>query len=198
MQKLDLLVSHIDKDNSTIEDIAKSIAIFSACAEGINLFSSFSILLSFKRRNKLSGIGQIIEMSCRDENMHSEAGCKLFRTILEEYPEIFTDKFKEEIYEAVQLSIDNEFFFIDQVFSNYVLETITKEQVKNFMYYRANMKLKELNLEPKYIVNSILLEELSWFDVFTLGQQATDFFSNQETGYSKPQIDWSSNVDDLF
>lgn len=197
MQKLDVLISDLDKDKSSISDIAKSLAIFSACAEGINLFSSFSILLSFKRENKLKGIGQIIEMSCRDEDMHSEAGCKLFRTILEEYPEIFTEEFKKEIYDAVKLAIDNEFYFIDQVFSNYTLTTINKEQVKNFIHYRANIKLKELMLEEKYDVDKSLLEEVNWFEVFTSGQQATDFFANQETGYSKPKSDWN-DLDNLF
>jgi len=54
---------------------AKSLAIFSAFTEGVNLFSSFAVLLSFKLRNKLKGVGQIVEWSIRDESMHSDAGC---------------------------------------------------------------------------------------------------------------------------
>ena len=197
MQKLSVLIENIDAEKSSVEDIAKSIAIFSVCAEGINLFSSFSILLSFKRKNWLCGVGQIVELSIRDESMHSEAGCKLFNTIISENKHIWTDSFKEEIYNAVELALKNEFFFIDQVFGKYKLRTITKEQVQNFMYHRANLKLKEINLDAKYNVGKELLEELDWFDVFAAGQQATDFFHNQETGYSKPKSDWS-NINDLF
>ena len=62
-------------------EIAKSLAIFSAFTEGVNLFSSFAVLLSFKMRNKLKGVGQIVEWSIRDESMHSDAGCWLFRTL---------------------------------------------------------------------------------------------------------------------
>lgn len=199
MQKLSVLIEDLDKEKLSIPDIAKSIAIFSVCAEGINLFSSFSILLSFKKKNLLSGVGQIVEMSVRDESMHSEAGCKLFNTIVEENPSIWTEAFKQELYEGVDLAIKNEFFFIEQVFDNYELRTITKDQVKNFIYYRANQKLKEINLREVYKdkVDEELLEELNWFEVFTKGQQATDFFHNQETGYSKPQSDWS-NINELF
>lgn len=197
MRKLSVLVDNIDSKKSSVADIARSIAIFSVCAEGINLFSSFTILLSFKRQNLLGGVGQIVEMSVRDEDMHSEAGCKLFNTIVQENPAIWTEEFKQSIYNAVQLAIDNEFFFINQVFDNYVLRTITKEQVKNFIHYRANLKLKEIGLDTKYDVDSKLLDELDWFDVFSKGQQATDFFHNQETGYSKPKSDWN-NINDLF
>ena len=46
---------------------AVSLAIFSAFTEGVNLFSSFAVLLSFKLDNKLKGVGQIVEWSIRDE-----------------------------------------------------------------------------------------------------------------------------------
>ena len=64
-------------DDKNWHEISKSLAIFSAFTEGVNLFSSFAILLSFKMRNKLKGVGQIVEWSIRDESMHSEAGCWL-------------------------------------------------------------------------------------------------------------------------
>ena len=44
------------------------LAIFSAFTEGVNLFSSFAVLLSFKMRNLLKGVGQIVEWSVRDES----------------------------------------------------------------------------------------------------------------------------------
>ena len=47
---------------------AKSLAIFSAFTEGVNLFSSFAVLLSFKLRNKLKGVGQIVEWSVLEMN----------------------------------------------------------------------------------------------------------------------------------
>lgn len=55
-------------EQSTLEDKAKSLAIFSAFAEGCMLFSSFAVLLSFQRENLLKGVGQIVSFSIRDEN----------------------------------------------------------------------------------------------------------------------------------
>ena len=62
-------------------------------------------------RNKLKGVGQIVEWSIRDESLHSEAGCWLFRTLLKEYPEYNTSKLREDIEEAARLSLKLEFGF---------------------------------------------------------------------------------------
>ena len=79
---------------------AKSLAIFSAFTEGVNLFSSFAILMSFQLRNLMKGTGQIVEWSVRDESLHSKAGCWLFRTLIEENPKLKTPELEAAINEA--------------------------------------------------------------------------------------------------
>jgi ribonucleoside-diphosphate reductase beta chain len=82
------------QDETDWHEVAKSLAIFSAFTEGVNLFSSFAVLLSFKMRNKLKGVGQIVEWSIRDESLHSEAGCWLFRTLIKENPKLKTQELR--------------------------------------------------------------------------------------------------------
>ncbi len=69
--------------NDTI-GIAKSLAVFSAFAEGVSLYSAFAVLYSFQLRNKLKGIGQQMKWSVRDESLYSKMGCQLFRHMCEE------------------------------------------------------------------------------------------------------------------
>jgi ribonucleoside-diphosphate reductase beta chain len=195
MDKLEMLIS-VDKNDESLQNIAKSLALFSACAEGIQLFSSFAIMLSMRKKNLMTGIGQQMIFSIRDESLHSEAGCKLFRTLIEENPQIWTEELKAEIYTGVELSLKTEFNFIDKVFELGNLDTITKDQVKNFMYDRANRKLKEIMLDPIYVIDLELLEQMDWFYILVSGEQQTDFFFNRETGYAKPNADWET--EDLF
>lgn len=194
MDKLNTLIE-IDPNDKSLSNIARSLALFSACAEGINLFSSFAIMLSFKKSNRMKGIGKQMEFSVRDESLHSEAGCKLYRTLIEENPEINTPTFQWHIYKGFELSLENEFKYIDKVFELGDLDTINKEQLKNFMYDRANRKLKELGLKPKYDVDDDLLKEMAWFYIMVSGEQQTDFFDNKDSGYSAPNEDW--NDEDL-
>lgn len=199
MDKLNTLINIRKSDTGkySLMDIAKSIAVFSACAEGINLFSSFAVLLSFRKSNRLIGIGQQMIFSVRDESLHSEAGCKLFRTLLEENPHLNTPLLKSEIELAVEESLNAEFNYIEKVFIKGDLETITKDQLKNFMFDRANRKLKELGFKEQYYVDNDLLKEMEWFYQLVSGEQQSDFFYNRETNYSKPNQDWN-NSDNLF
>ena len=103
---------------------------------------------------------------------------------------------RKSVYDGIHYAIQSEFTYINKIFELGDLETITKEQLKNFMYDRANRKLVELNLKPIYNVNKQLLNEMEWFYILVSGEQQTDFFANRETGYSKPNEDWNDN--DLF
>ena len=172
---------------------AKSLAIFSAFTEGVNLFSSFAVLLSFKLRNLLKGVGQIVEWSIRDESMHSDAGCWLFRTLIEENPKINTPELKAQVEEAAHLSLKLELDFIDKVYEMGDLEGCTKYDLTSFIKHRVNTKMSDLGYKP--IVNGIDLEavkRMSWFDSLSAGKQHTDFFANRVTNYSKGVQNWDA------
>ena len=174
---------------------AKSLAIFSAFTEGVNLFSSFAVLLSYKMRNLLKGVGQIVEWSVRDESLHSEAGCWLFRTLMKEHPEFKTKKLIKEIEEAAHLALQLEFDFIDKVFEMGDLENLTKDELKNFIRHRVNTKMADLGLSPIIPAEEIdkgALKTMKWFDAVIAGKQQTDFFANRVTNYSKGHLDWSA------
>lgn len=195
MNKLKAL-TEVDPNTKDIKEIARSLALFSACAEGIQLFSSFAVMLSFRQKNLMTGIGQQMIFSVRDESLHSEAGCKLFRTLIQENPEINTLEFQASIITGVGMALVNEFVYIDKIFELGDLETITRDQLKNFMLDRGNRKLDELGYKGKYEVDKKLLDEMGWFYKMVSGEQQTDFFANRETGYSKPNEDW--NEGDMF
>ena len=176
---------------------AKSLAIFSAFTEGVNLFSSFAILLSFKLRNLLKGVGQIVEWSIRDEPLHSEAGCWLFRQLMLEKPELNTPELKESIKQAALLSLKLELDFIDKVYEMGDLDGCSKYDLVSFIKYRVNTKMQDLGYES--IVNGIddaSIKRMKWFDSLSAGKQHTDFFANRVTNYSKGAQNWDAN--DLF
>jgi ribonucleoside-diphosphate reductase beta chain len=188
--KIDRLINTKGK---TKEEIAKSLAIFSAFNEGVNLFSSFAILLNFSRFNKLKGIGQIIAFSIKDESLHSEAGCWLFRTFISEYPEILTDKLKEEIYDAARLTVDLEDAFIDKAFEVGSVDGITSHDIKTFIRNRANNKLIELGLKKNWKnIDKDSIAHMEWFDTLSTGVQMQDFFAGRVSDYARGAIDFSN------
>lgn len=199
MAKIEAIMNVRDSHNGEPDwhERAKSLAVFSAFTEGVNLFSSFAILLSFKMRNLLKGVGQIVEWSIRDESMHSDAGCWLFRTLLEEKPELDTPELKAAITEAALLSLKLELDFIEKTYELGDLEGCSKDDLISFIKHRINTKLGDLGYPP--IVNGIdptAVERMKWFDALSAGKQHTDFFANRVTNYSKGVQDW--DADKLF
>lgn len=196
--KIDLLVSSYTRglDKRSVEykkQIARSLAVFSAFTEGVNLFSSFAILLSFKMRGKLKKVGNIVEWSVRDESLHSRAGCWLFREFCKEYPEVVDDDLKQSIYEAARIAVDLECKFIDKVFELGPIESINPDDLKNFIKNRANVKLGDLGYKQNWKnVDKDALARMSWFDNATAGAQSTDFFDGRVTQYSKGNINWDN------
>jgi ribonucleotide reductase beta subunit family protein with ferritin-like domain len=52
----------------TDADILRTVAMFGAFTEGLQLFASFAMLMNFPRFNKMKGMGQIVSWSVRDES----------------------------------------------------------------------------------------------------------------------------------
>jgi ribonucleoside-diphosphate reductase beta chain len=181
----------IEVPGDTMEEKAISLAIFSAFTEGVNLFSSFAILMSFQLRNLMKGTGQIVEWSVRDESLHSKAGCWLFRTWLQEQPELDTPELREQIIEACQLSVQLEFDFIEKAFEMGNVEGLNKDQLKAFIKARANEKMIELGYNAIYNdIEPSLLKQMEWFGHLTSGKTQQDFFAGRVTNYSKSTSDW--------
>lgn len=169
------------------EEIAKSIAIFSAFAEGCLLFSSFAVLLSFQKENLMKGVGQIVSFSIRDENSHSEGGIYLFNKIIEEYPEI-KEQIKDDILNAAIICYQLEEQFLNNLFKTGNIRTLTKEELLNFVKDRLNLKLQELGYEKIFEVNKELLQNISWFGSLSSGREFGDFFATRVSEYSQNKI----------
>jgi ribonucleoside-diphosphate reductase beta chain len=181
----------LNTPNETLEEKAQSLAIFSAFTEGVNLFSSFAILMSFQLRNLMKGTAQIIEWSVRDESLHSQAGCWLFRTLLKEQPHLNTDELRSKVTEACHLSVQLEFNFIDKAFEMGAVEGLNVDQLKNFIKARANEKMIELGYHAVYNdIDPNLLKQMEWFGHLTSGKTHQDFFAGRVTSYSKSTADW--------
>ena len=179
------------------KDVARSLAIFSAFAEGVSLYSSFAVLYSFQMRNLLKGIGQQMKWSVRDESLHSKMGCQLFRHMCEEYPELKVSV-QPQIEEAARIMVEMELNFIDKMFEMGDLENLKKEDLKEFIKKRANEKLNELGYESVIEYDEESAAALDWFYHLTGGHTHTDFFAIRPTDYSKAGEGENWDEDDLF
>lgn len=146
-------------------------------------------------RNLLKGIGQQMKWSVRDESLHSKMGCQLFRHMCDEYPELKYEV-QYDVEYAATLMVEMEHRFIDKMFEMGDLENLKAEDLKNFIYRRANEKLVELGYQPIFNYDIKSADELNWFYHLTGGVTHTDFFALRPTDYAKAGVD--EDWDDAF
>ena len=163
------------------ESIAKALAVYSGFTEGLQLFSSFAILLNFPRFGKMKGMGQIITYSIRDESLHVEAMTKLFREFIKENIDLWTDDLKKQIYQACRDMVELEDQFLNLVFKQGDIEGLTQDDMNKYIRYIADRRLLQLGLKPNYKVSK---NPLTWLDD-VLGVEHQNFFEGRATSYMK-------------
>lgn len=183
---------------SSRADIAKTMAMFGAFTEGLQLFASFAILMNFPRFNKMKGMGQIVSWSVRDETLHCLSMIRLFNAFIKENPDIWTDELKEEITDCCKTIIGFEDAFIDLTFEMGEIEGLKPEEVKQYIRYIGDRRLQQLNLDAVYGIEQ---NPLPWMDEMMNGMEHANFFENRATEYSRAstQGSWEEVfADDLF
>jgi ribonucleoside-diphosphate reductase beta chain len=170
------------------QKIALDIAVFSAFSEGMQLFSSFAMLLSFQTRGLMLGMTTIVEWSIRDESHHVENMIKLFHEFVAENPEIWTDEFKGEIYQTARDMVNLERDFIHRAFEMGSIEGLTPEQTISYVEYICDRRLNMLGLKSNYGIEE---NPLPWLDWIVSAPTHTNFFEQRSTEYSKGgKDDW--------
>lgn len=180
-------IGQFNMDNDL--EMAKTMAVVSGGIEGVQLFSSFAMLLNFPRHNKMKGMGQIITWSVRDESLHVEALSRLFKTFVRERLGRMTAGLKSDIYGAFEQIVDQENAFIDLSFELGGVEGMTPEEVKQYIRYIADRRLIGLGMKGIFKEKKNPLE---WLDHMLNAAEHTNFFENRATEYSKATTrgDW--------
>ena len=178
MKYAEMVEKHEYYQNLGKAPMAEKIATISAFGEGMQLFSSFVMLLNFARHGKLKGLGQIIAWSIVDETQHAEGMIKVYRDWVKQNPDdSSSDRIKEIAKEMVAL----EDKFIDLAFGMYDVEGLTANEVKQYIRYIADRRLISMGMKGVFKVKK---NPLPWVDGM-LGVSHTNFFEQRVTDYSK-------------
>ena len=170
-------------------DILTSMAVFGGFTEGLQLFASFAMLMNFPRLNKMKGMGQIVSWSVRDESLHCEGMIKLFHTFAAETGAL-TKGVKDDIADCCKTVVKLEDKFIDLAFAMGPVEGMTAEDIKRYIRYIANWRLKQLGLPTIYA--GVDEHPLPWLTEILNGVEHANFFEARATEYSKgaTEGDW--------
>ena len=175
-------VTELSNKNGDLASTATHIAVFSAFTEGMQLFSSFIMLLNFPRHGLMKGMGQIVTWSIVDETMHAENMIKLFKTFIKENNEIWNDDLKGRIYTIAEKMVQLEDKFIDLCYQGAHMRALEPEDVKQYIRYIADRRLISLGLKGIFKVKK---NPLPWVEEMINAPVHGNFFENRVTDYAK-------------
>lgn len=165
----------------TPEDVLKTLAMFGGFTEGVQLFASFAMLMNFPRFNKMKGMGQIVAWSVRDESLHCEGIVRMFHEYAKETGAL-TQEVKDEILHHAQRVVAMEDAFIDLAFELGPVEGMTAKEIKLYVRFITDWRLRQLGLEPIYMVEQ---HPIPWLVPLLNGVEHSNFFETRATEYSK-------------
>ena len=165
----------------TNADIARTLAMFGGFTEGLQLFASFAMLMNFPRFNKMKGMGQIVSWSIRDESLHCEGMVKLYHAFRRETGCV-TKAVADDIVDCCKIVVGMEDRFIDLAFEMGPVKGMTPENIKAYIRFIADWRLRQLELPEIYGVKE---NPLPWLQALISGVEHANFFEARSTEYSK-------------
>lgn len=183
------------ENKDDLKSTALKIAVFSGFTEGLQLFSSFVMLLNFPRNSVMKSLGQIISWSQIDEQHHCDSMIKLFRTFLNEHREIWDDELKGQIYTICTKMVEMEDAFIDLAFSSCggSMRDLTAEQVKSYIRYIADRRLITMGMKGIFKERK---NPLPWVEEMVNAPTHSNFFEVKSSDYAKGAL--SGSWDQIF
>jgi ribonucleoside-diphosphate reductase beta chain len=173
----------LKNDFSTDTEEGKSIFLenligFYVICEGLFFYTSFAVILSFQRQNKLVGSAEQIQYIMRDESIHMNFGIDMINTIKEENPELWTPELIKRVYAAVDKAVELETIFAKDCFPNGVLG-INADLFEQYMRHIAGRRLERIGLEDKYNVEN----PFPWMSEAIDLSKEKNFFESRVTEY---------------
>lgn len=168
-------------NTATPANTLRTLAAFGGFTEGLQLFASFAMLLNFPRFGKMKGMGQIVTWSVRDETLHCEGIIRLFHEYAKETGAL-SDGLRSQILDDCEAVVRMEDKFIDLAFELGPVEGMTANDIKRYVRFIADWRLRQLGLEPIYLIEN---HPLPWLAEILNGVEHTNFFEQRATEYSK-------------
>lgn len=146
-----------------------------AAVEGIFFSSSFAAIYWFKKRGLLPGLTFSNELISRDEGLHTNFACLIFRYLRNKQPH---SKIQSVIMEAVDLEIE---FICDALPVNLI--GMNQNLMAQYIKFVADRLLVELGLEKLYLCKNPFefMENISI-------ESKTNFFEKRNSAYQKSNV----------
>lgn len=173
----------LDPDPNSAFDRALFLATQGCFGEGLQLFGTFAVLLNAPHAyGCMMGMGQTVDYSIRDENLHVQGNVRTFHQELAENPDLDLYLLKEKIDEHFWICFNTEVEFLNVCYEIGNDEKLPKEDVILFLKHLSNKRYLQLGFDP--IFKGLEQNRLEWLERVLGDQVMENYFEVAVTSYS--------------
>lgn len=158
--------------------LLKNLIGYYVITEGIFFYTTFVMLLSFGRQNRLPGVCEQVQYILRDESMHLNFGIDLINALIQENPEIWTPELKQWTIDHVKGGVMLEWRHAEESIPNGLLG-LTHEMMKDYTQFIADRRLEKLGLHKQYGSSN----PFPWMSEIVDLRKEKNFFETRVTEY---------------
>ena len=178
-----------ENDQRFLRDLIAFYVIF----EGIFFYVGFVQVLSFGRRNKMTGTAEQIQYILRDESMHLNFGIDVINQIKLENPHLWTPELQEEVRTMIHEATELEHRYAEDTMPRGVLG-LNAPMFKEYMHFIANRRCAQIGLKELY---SGAENPFPWMSEIIDLKKEKNFFETRVTEYQTGgALSWDSGEDD--
>lgn len=117
--------------------------------EGVFFYTGFVMMLSFHRRNLMTGIGEQFQYILRDETIHLNFGIDLINGIKAENPQLWTPLFQQAMINRVQQAVELELEYANDCLPSGILG-LNADLFRDYVQHIADRRLERIGLPMQY------------------------------------------------
>jgi len=174
--------SWMNNENSITERL-----IAFACAEGIFFSAAFASIFYYKKKNLLPGMVLSNRFINRDEGLHRDFGCELFKVLRQEFP-ISNNKINDIVKSAVEVECK----FVNESLNSDLIG-IDAKRMCEYVKFIADHLLTTLGLEKMYKTSN----PFDWMETISL-ESKQNFFEGRVSEYKKLSGEKKFNLEEEF
>ncbi len=134
-----------EADQQLLRDLIAFYVVF----EGIFFYAGFAQMLSFGRRNKMTGVAEQIQYILRDESLHLNFGIDVINQIKIENPHLWTEAFQAEAHTIIKEGTELEMRYAHDTMPRGVLG-LNAEMFDEYLRFIANRRCTKIGLPELY------------------------------------------------
>jgi ribonucleoside-diphosphate reductase beta chain len=154
--------------------------------EGIFFYTGFVMVLSFHRRNLMTGIGEQFQYILRDETVHLNFGIDLINGIKTENPHLWTPEFQQAMIERVRQAVELEIDYAQDCLPRGIMG-LNASLFRDYVQFIADRRLERIGLPTQYGSSN----PFPWMSETIDLSKEKNFFETRVTEYqSASTLNW--------